>query len=147
MCCNMARQVALKEKVIAPQTEQEILAALKARIETLSARPDRVTWSRNHSTPLGTQHRVFMNGEFTLEGAIRPRVGGRTLEQLADDTFEAVSCYRSSIGDADVNLVWRVEPEITVHDGEKSIYTRLCFEPALRKVTDDVWVREEIFGG
>lgn len=123
------------------RTENEILEELRQKIEALAF--DRAPMTcRNHTTHRGTLIVTFVNGVWCHGGefGVRPPFG-EDLEALASMTFDQIKAYRGTIP-GPVELVWRVEPMITTDENGKSLRVRLCFEPVLKKVNEDVYVTE-----
>ena len=126
------------------QTDEGILAKLKADIEALS--DGAIMWSRSVYTARRTVHRIFKNGMEIPEGGIAILMGDVDLAELAERQLIAIKAYRQTIA-GDVDLVWRVEPEARVGEGgELNLYTRLCFEPSLDNVAKGVWVERTTRG-
>lgn len=128
----------------ATDARRALEARMRTQIEALCE--GRVEYSRTAMTARLTQHKQFVNGAEKAEMEVAAKHGGRPVEELVDATIHAVKSYRASI-DGPVNLVWRIEPEISEDADGPRVYVRLCFEPVIVNLAPGVWVEKRITEG
>ena len=124
-----------------PLTDEQLVEGLRISIEGLAVGAP--MYSRSAYTSRHTAHAIFKNGFAVRENEMSVPVD--TVPTMCRNTLAAVTAYRNSIP-GPVNLVWRIEPELRVdpETGVRSLYCRLCFEPALTCVAKGVWAEDRL---